>query len=180
MGPGPRHLHASRRTPTVERAYARRMRSTLFAALVCSCLGWANALGSEFVCPEFSYPTLRGHDLGDYLLTEHGPDHDRPDYVLYVVLQHADGARWCFVADVGRLALVGGGAIREPIDPTHPGTDHTREHGLLLVTGDRLVPRPIPTREGFADLGATVAALLGVEWDGAGVSFARELVTPPR
>jgi phosphopentomutase len=65
-------------------------------------------------------------------------------------------------------------------DPTFPGTDHTREHGLLLVTGDRVVPRPIPTRDSFADLGATVAELLGVPWEGAGVSFARELVTPPR
>ena len=65
-------------------------------------------------------------------------------------------------------------------DPTFPGTDHTREHGLLLITGDRVVPRPIPTRDSFADLGATVAELLGVPWDGAGASFARELVTPPR
>ena len=65
-------------------------------------------------------------------------------------------------------------------DPTFPGTDHTREHGLLLVTGDGVVPRPIPTRESFADLGATVAELLGVPWGGPGESFARELVTPPR
>ena len=64
-------------------------------------------------------------------------------------------------------------------DPTFPGTDHTREHGLLLVTGDRVVPRPIPTRESFADLGATVAELLGVAWDGSGTSFSRALVTPP-
>ncbi len=65
-------------------------------------------------------------------------------------------------------------------DPTFPGTDHTREHALLLVTGDRVVPRAIPTRASFADLGATVADLLGAPWDGAGASFARELVTPPR
>ena len=65
-------------------------------------------------------------------------------------------------------------------DPTHPGTDHTREHALLLVTGAGVVPRPIPTRDSFADLGATVAELLGVAWDGDGTSFARELVAPPR
>lgn len=60
-------------------------------------------------------------------------------------------------------------------DPTFHGTDHTREHALLLVTGDGVVPRPIPTRESFADLGATVADLLAVPWSGAGTSFARQL-----
>lgn len=65
-------------------------------------------------------------------------------------------------------------------DPTHEGTDHTREHALLLVTGTGVIPRAIPTRDTFADLGATIAELLGVAWDGDGASFARELVTPPR
>jgi len=65
-------------------------------------------------------------------------------------------------------------------DPTAAGSDHTREHGLLLVTGDGVVPRPIPTRDSFADLGATVAELLGVEWRGAGASFARNLAAAPR
>lgn len=65
-------------------------------------------------------------------------------------------------------------------DPTWHGTDHTREHGLLLVTGAEVVPRPIPTRESFADLGATVAELLGVGWAGKGQSFARSLFSEPR
>jgi phosphopentomutase len=64
-------------------------------------------------------------------------------------------------------------------DPTHPGTDHTREHALLLVTGRGVVPRALPTRESFADVGATVAELLGVAWTGSGASFARRLVEPP-
>jgi phosphopentomutase len=64
-------------------------------------------------------------------------------------------------------------------DPTWPGTDHTREHGLLLVTGPHVVPRPIPTRESFADVGATAADLLGVPWAGEGVSFAKELFRTP-
>ncbi len=64
-------------------------------------------------------------------------------------------------------------------DPTFAGTDHTREHALLLATGDRVVPRPIPTRASCADLGATVAELLGVTWDGAGASFATQLVRAP-
>jgi phosphopentomutase len=65
-------------------------------------------------------------------------------------------------------------------DPTHPGTDHTREHALLLVTGPGVVPRPIPTRDTFADVGATVAELLGVAWAGAGTSFALDLARVPR
>jgi phosphopentomutase len=65
-------------------------------------------------------------------------------------------------------------------DPTHPGTDHTREHALLLVTGAGVVPRPLPTRESFADVGATVAELLGVPWSGSGTPFTRELAQVPR
>lgn len=65
-------------------------------------------------------------------------------------------------------------------DPTWHGTDHTREHGLLLVTGPGVVGRPIPTRDSFADAGATVAELLGVPWSGAGTSFARLLFQRPR
>jgi phosphopentomutase len=64
-------------------------------------------------------------------------------------------------------------------DPTHHGTDHTREHALLLVTGPGVVPRALPTRATFADVGATVAELLDVPWTGAGASFARALVESP-
>jgi len=64
-------------------------------------------------------------------------------------------------------------------DPTWHGTDHTREHGLLLVVGPGVVPRPIPTRGSFADVGATAAELLGVPWTGAGTSFARLLFQRP-
>ena len=56
-------------------------------------------------------------------------------------------------------------------DPTWPGTDHTREHGLLLAAGLAAAGRDLGTREGFSDLGATVAERLGVDWDGAGSSF---------
>ena len=58
-------------------------------------------------------------------------------------------------------------------DPTWRGTDHTREYGLLLVYGGRAVD--LGTRASFADLGATVAELLGAAWDGAGESFAAQL-----
>lgn len=55
-------------------------------------------------------------------------------------------------------------------DPTWHGSDHTREYGLLLVYGGPSAD--LGTRGSFADLGATVAELLGVTWTGAGESFA--------
>ncbi|AWN22947.1 phosphopentomutase [Deinococcus irradiatisoli] len=58
-------------------------------------------------------------------------------------------------------------------DPTWHGTDHTREHGLLLAyrPAGRGVGVSLGDRETFADIGATVAEALGVEWHGPGVSF---------
>jgi phosphopentomutase len=58
-------------------------------------------------------------------------------------------------------------------DPTHHGTDHTREYVPVLVSG-AAVRRgaAIGTRSTLADLGATVADLLGVPYSGEGQSFA--------
>ena len=47
-------------------------------------------------------------------------------------------------------------------DPTFRGTDHTRERVPLLVVGGG-EPRDLGVREGFSDVGATVAAWLGTE-----------------
>jgi phosphopentomutase len=61
-------------------------------------------------------------------------------------------------------------------DPTAPGTDHTRELVPMVAfspggsAGTRLADRTT-----FADLGATVANLFGVEPVGPGTSFAAEL-----
>jgi len=60
-------------------------------------------------------------------------------------------------------------------DPTWPGTDHTREYGLLLAYSPGRLGIDLGTRGSFADLGATVAELLGVAWHGAGASFAATL-----
>jgi len=62
-------------------------------------------------------------------------------------------------------------------DPTTTdSTDHTRENTPLLVVGNPGGPVDLGVRETFADLGATVADLLGVEVGGlAGASFAGEL-----
>ncbi len=50
-------------------------------------------------------------------------------------------------------------------DPTYPGTDHTRERVPLLIAGVE-EPRDLGLRASFADVGATVAAWLGVAKDG--------------
>ncbi len=60
-------------------------------------------------------------------------------------------------------------------DPTHGGTDHTREYGLLLAYSPSVAGTDLGTRASFADIGATVAELLGVAWEGAGESFAGAL-----
>jgi phosphopentomutase len=61
-------------------------------------------------------------------------------------------------------------------DPTTPSTDHTRENTPLLVAGLPGGPVDLGVRSTFADLGATVADLLGVSTTGlAGTSFGAEL-----
>lgn len=56
-------------------------------------------------------------------------------------------------------------------DPTYRGTDHTRERVPVLAVGGG-APGKLGVREGFADLGATIAAWLGAETDGLpGKSF---------
>lgn len=50
-------------------------------------------------------------------------------------------------------------------DPTFKGTDHTRERVPILAAGDKN-PRDIGVREGFYDIGATVADWLRVEQGG--------------
>ena len=65
-------------------------------------------------------------------------------------------------------------------DPTFRGTDHTREYGLLLAYSPGVTAKDLGTRTSFADVGATVAELLGVTWEGAGSSFAPQLLAPKR
>lgn len=79
----------------------------------------------------------------------------------------SDGDALLFVSDHGN-------------DPTWHGTDHTREHGLLLAYAPGAPGTALGTRASFADVGATVAELLGVRWDGVGASFAAALRPPGR
>ncbi len=75
--------------------------------------------------------------------------------------------------DGGLLLLTGDHGC----DPTTPPTDHSRERTPLLAAGLPAGPIDLGTRSSFADLGATVAALLGVEVQGVmGSGFADELL----
>jgi phosphopentomutase len=56
-------------------------------------------------------------------------------------------------------------------DPTTPSTDHARENVPVIVLGPRVRPGAIGRRPTFADLGATVAEWMGIEFRGTGRSF---------
>jgi phosphopentomutase len=68
----------------------------------------------------------------------------------------------------GDLALV---TADHGNDPTHRGTDHTREQVPILAFGPEVRPGEIGARGSYADIGATLAAHLGVGRLGAGRSF---------
>jgi phosphopentomutase len=48
-------------------------------------------------------------------------------------------------------------------DPTAAGSDHTREHIPMIFFGPGVAPRELPTATTFSDIGATLAAHLGVK-----------------
>lgn len=57
-------------------------------------------------------------------------------------------------------------------DPSYKGSDHTREHIPILVFGNQIKANAsIGTRKSFADIGATVAEILGVKAPINGESF---------
>ena len=62
-------------------------------------------------------------------------------------------------------------------DPTYAGTDHTREQVPVLLFGRRVSGRSLGRRSGFADIGQTVAAHLGLAPLAAGTNLL-ELSTP--
>ncbi len=65
-------------------------------------------------------------------------------------------------------------------DPTTPPTDHSRERTPLLAAGLAGGPFEIGVRNGFGDLGSTVATILGVEVEASmGSSFAARLGIGP-
>lgn len=62
-------------------------------------------------------------------------------------------------------------------DPTFRGTDHTREYGILLLWGKPVRGGvDLGTRETFADVGKSVADMLGLDGSSLdGVSFAEDI-----
>ncbi len=65
-------------------------------------------------------------------------------------------------------------------DPTHPGTDHTREYVPLLVYNKGLkAGSPLGSRRSLADIGATLASNFDLEPPGYGESFLGELDKRP-
>lgn len=60
-------------------------------------------------------------------------------------------------------------------DPTHPGTDHTREYVPLLVYGPRFNSKNLGIRNTFSDVGQTVADIFGLSPLKHGTSFLSEL-----
>lgn len=61
-------------------------------------------------------------------------------------------------------------------DPTHHGTDHTREYIPILVTGAGIKGgKSLGTRSTFSDIAATVAELLKVPYPERGESFLTEI-----
>lgn len=61
-------------------------------------------------------------------------------------------------------------------DPTHPGTDHTREYVPLLVYGPGLKsPGSLGTRGTFSDVAATIAGNFGAKPQEHGKSFLSQL-----
>ncbi len=62
-------------------------------------------------------------------------------------------------------------------DPTTPSTDHSREYVPLLICGQPVKQGVIlETRSTFADLGATVAELLKIDYGGDGMSFCSRIM----
>jgi len=56
-------------------------------------------------------------------------------------------------------------------DPTWPGSDHTREHVPVLVSGSRVRPGPLGKRATMADIGQSLAAHFGLPVMDYGTSF---------
>ncbi len=57
------------------------------------------------------------------------------------------------------------------VDPTMPGTDHTRERVPVILYSPFLKPKPLGERKTFADVACTVTRWLGLEYECPGESL---------
>ena len=64
-------------------------------------------------------------------------------------------------------------------DPTAPGNDHTREYIPILNYGKKIKPgHDIGIRHSFADIAATIAESLGIDYSTQGKSYFSEIAQP--
>jgi phosphopentomutase len=100
--------------------------------------------------------------------TEHGHRRDVPGYAAELEAFDVRVPEILAVLGPGDLAVI---TADHGNDPTWAGTDHTREQVPVLAFGPGVAGRAIGRQDTFADIGATVAAHLGLPWDGAGRPF---------
>jgi phosphopentomutase len=112
--------------------------------------------------PAFVFTNLVDFD------SKYGHRNDPPGYVACVEAFDRRVPELIEGLDGGVLLMTGDHGC----DPTTPPTDHSRERTPLLVSGIEGGPYDLGTRETFADLGQTVAELLGADGEGLeGESF---------
>ena len=100
--------------------------------------------------------------------TEHGHRRDVPGYAAELEAFDARVPEIAAALELGDLCLV---TADHGNDPTWHGTEHTREQVPVLAFGPGIAPGSIGRRESFADLGASVAAHLGLPPLGAGKAW---------
>ena len=100
--------------------------------------------------------------------TEHGHRRDVPGYAAELEAFDARLPEIRAALREGDLCLV---TADHGNDPTWPGTEHTREQVPILAFGPGIAAKSLGRRETFADIGASVAAHLGLAPGGAGKSW---------
>lgn len=97
--------------------------------------------------------------------TEHGHRRDVPGYAAELEAFDARIPEIHAVLKPGDLCVI---TADHGNDPTWTGTEHTREQVPVLTFGPEVAPGSIGRRDTFADIGAAVAAHLGLPPLGAG------------
>ena len=100
--------------------------------------------------------------------TEHGHRRDVPGYAAELEAFDARVPEIRAALGPGDLCIV---TADHGNDPTWTGTEHTREQVPVLAFGPGIVPGSIGRRESFADIGAAVAAHLGLPPLGSGEAW---------
>lgn len=124
----------------------------------------AAALDAFAGLPEGSFVFLNLVDFD----TEHGHRRDVPGYAAELEAFDRCLPEIQAVLKPGDLCVI---TADHGNDPTWTGTEHTREQVPVLAFGPGLTPRALGRRESFADIGASVAAHLGLPPLGAGEAW---------